>query len=238
MATIASGLNGGGGFGSSDTITQTTLNNHVNSATVTAIANADVASNALIAVTKLATITTSNVLGSLGSGNVSIPIVGNTGILKNDDALGTSDTIGATQGNIKAYADSLIPAYINITSNSSTDITQTDSSTTTHTYPIANFAGGSGLSTSKIRAFFVEITAKVRRTSGDTIADVKATMPDGTDVVLLGQQALSPEDNQQQVRGTVMVPVNSGQTNLVLKPTLSGDTKETTLTIQGCLQYG
>ena len=63
-------------------------------------------------------------------------------------------------------------------------------------------------------------------------------MPDGTDVVLLGQQALSPEDNQQQVRGTVMVPVNSGQTNLVLKPTLSGDTKETTLTIQGCLQYG
>ena len=29
-----------------------------------------------------------------------------TGILKNDDALGTSDTIGATQGNIKAYVDS------------------------------------------------------------------------------------------------------------------------------------
>ena len=106
MATVASGLNSGSGFGSSDTITQTTLNNHVNSATVTAIANADVATNAAIAVTKLATITTSNVLGSLGSGNVSIPIIGTTGILKNDDALGTSDTIGATQGNIKAYVDS------------------------------------------------------------------------------------------------------------------------------------
>jgi len=35
-----------------------------------------------------------------------VPIVGGTGILINDDALGTSDTKGATQGNIKAYVDS------------------------------------------------------------------------------------------------------------------------------------
>ena len=42
MATVASGLNGGAGYNSSDTITSTTLNNHVNNATVTGIVNADV----------------------------------------------------------------------------------------------------------------------------------------------------------------------------------------------------
>ena len=106
MATVTANP----GFNSSDTITSTTLNNHVNNATVTNIANADIANNAAVAFTKLAAISTSNVLGSLGSGNVSIPIVGNTGILKNDDSLGTSDTIGATQGNIKAYVDNEIAA--------------------------------------------------------------------------------------------------------------------------------
>ena len=105
MATVASGLNGGVGYNDSDTITSTNLNLHVNDATVTNIANADVASNAAIAFTKLAPITSQKVLGSIGSGNAEIDIVGTNGILKNDDALGTSDTQGATQGNIKAYVD-------------------------------------------------------------------------------------------------------------------------------------
>ena len=105
MATVASGLNSGSGFNSSDTITSTTLNNHVNDATVTGIVNADVASNAAVAFTKLAAITSQKVLGNIGSGNAEIDIVGTNGILKNDDALGTSDTQGATQGNIKAYVD-------------------------------------------------------------------------------------------------------------------------------------
>jgi hypothetical protein len=105
MATVASGLNSGVGYNDSDTITSTNLNLHVNDATVTNIANADVASNAAIAFTKLAPITSQKVLGSIGSGNAEIDIVGTNGILKNDDALGTSDTQGATQGNIKAYVD-------------------------------------------------------------------------------------------------------------------------------------
>jgi hypothetical protein len=118
MATVASGLNSGSGFSSSDTITSTTLNNHVNNATVTAIANADVASNAAIAFTKLAPITSQKVIGSIGSGNAEIDIVGTNGILKNDDALGTSDTQGATQGNIKAYVDNSSTAGFNPTSYS------------------------------------------------------------------------------------------------------------------------
>ena len=105
MATVASGLNSGVGYNDSDTITSTNLNLHVNDATVIDIANDDIALNAAIAFTKLASITSQKVLGSIGSGNAEIDIVGTNGILKNDDALGTSDTQGATQGNIKAYVD-------------------------------------------------------------------------------------------------------------------------------------
>jgi hypothetical protein len=106
MATVASGLNSGSGFGSSDTITSTTLNNHVNNATVTAIANADVASNAAIAFTKLAPITSQKVIGSIGSGNAEIDIVGTNGLLLDEDDLTTdSNTKGATQQSIKAYVD-------------------------------------------------------------------------------------------------------------------------------------
>tara|TARA_R100001509_G_C4840823_1_gene206586 strand:+ start:36 stop:686 length:651 start_codon:yes stop_codon:yes gene_type:complete len=117
MATVASGLNSGSGFGSSDTITSTTLNNHVNNATVTAIVNADVASNAALAVTKLADITNNNLLGRVdNANNASVPIViggsGDAGVLfDNDDMLDNSDTAGgsaargATQQSIKAYVD-------------------------------------------------------------------------------------------------------------------------------------
>ena len=106
MATVASGLNGGVGYNNSDTITSTNLNLHVNDATVTNIANADVASNAAIAFTKLAPITSQKVLGSIGSGNAEIDIVGTNGLLLDEDDLTTdSDTKGATQQSIKAYVD-------------------------------------------------------------------------------------------------------------------------------------
>ena len=106
MATVASGLNGGTGYNSSDTITSTTLNDHVNNATVTSIVNADVASNAAIAFTKLAALSSQNLLANTGSGNASIPIVGATGLLLDEDTMSTnSATKGATQQSIKAYVD-------------------------------------------------------------------------------------------------------------------------------------
>ena len=106
MATVASGLNGGAGYNSSDTITSTTLNNHVNNATVTGIVDADIASNAAIAFTKLAPITSQKVIGSIGSGNAEIDIVGTNGLLLDEDDLVTdSNTKGATQQSIKAYVD-------------------------------------------------------------------------------------------------------------------------------------
>ena len=120
MATVASGLNSGSGFSNSDTVTSTTLNNHVNDATVTNIVNADVASNAALAVTKLADITNNNLVGRVdNANNANVPIViggsGDAGVLfDNDDMLDNSDTAGgsatrgATQQSIKAYIDSQI----------------------------------------------------------------------------------------------------------------------------------
>ena len=181
------------------------------------------------------------VIGNVSGGTAvptAVPIVGDSGVLKNDDALGTSDTQGATQGNIKAYVDAnaLTPSYVGISSNSSLTITQTDTSTTTHTYPIANFVG-TGFNAAKVTGFYVEITAFCRRLGTKTIADVKATFPDGTDHILLGHSCDYPEDQTSESRGTVFCPVTQGQTNLVIKPTLSGDTRSTTFTIVGCTQF-
>ena len=120
MATVKSGIGtNGSGFGNSDTVTSTTLNNHVNDATVTDIVNADIATNAAIAVTKLADITNNNLVGRVdNSANDNVPIViggsGDAGVLfDNDDMLDNSDTAGgsatrgATQQSIKAYVDSV-----------------------------------------------------------------------------------------------------------------------------------
>ena len=111
MATVKSGIGtpSNPGFSSSDTITSTTLNDHVNDATVTDIGNADIASNAAIAFTKLAPITSQKVIGSIGSGNAEIDIVGTNGLLLDEDDLVTdSNTKGATQQSIKAYIDAEI----------------------------------------------------------------------------------------------------------------------------------
>ncbi len=54
------------------------------------------------------------VIGNVSGGPAvptAVPIVGAGGILLNNDALGTDDTKGATQGNIKAYIDSYAMKY-------------------------------------------------------------------------------------------------------------------------------
>ena len=115
MATVASGLNSGSGFNSSDTITSTTLNNHVNDATVTNILTADIASssNKTTGVTfeKMQHISTEKVLGRTSSneGDVEeIDIAGASGILLDEDTMSSdSATRGATQQSIKAYVDAI-----------------------------------------------------------------------------------------------------------------------------------
>jgi len=73
------------------------------------IATGKLANNA-VTLAKMATQADQTVLGNVSGGTAvptAVPIVGAAGILVNDDALGTSDTKGATQGNIKAYVDSV-----------------------------------------------------------------------------------------------------------------------------------
>ena len=64
--------------------------------------------NANVTLPKIATQADQTVIANVSGGVASptaVNIVGASGILINDDALGTSDTKGATQGNIKAYVD-------------------------------------------------------------------------------------------------------------------------------------
>jgi len=78
------------------------------------ITTGKVANNA-ITLAKMATQADQTVLANVSGGTAvptAVPIVDNAGILINDDALGTSDTKGATQGNIKAYIDKLKPNIV------------------------------------------------------------------------------------------------------------------------------
>ena len=119
MAQVKSGLNDGAGFQPSDTVTQSNLNNHINSAQVVNIANADIASNAGIVVSKLQSVAGNSLIFNATSGSAvptEQPIVipgGDTpsnvlGLLYDDDTFSQADTSngqvrGATQQSIKAF---------------------------------------------------------------------------------------------------------------------------------------
>jgi len=64
--------------------------------------------DANVTLPKIATQADQTVIANVSGGTASptaVSIVGDAGILINNDSLGTSDTKGATQGNIKAYVD-------------------------------------------------------------------------------------------------------------------------------------
>ena len=131
MATVASGLNSGAGYNRSDTITSTTLNNHVNDATVTNIQPGDIASssNKTTGVTfaKMQFISTDKVLArtSPSDGVVEeIDIAGSSGILLDEDTMSSdSATRGATQQSIKAYINDFRPNIVVATKNDAETLT-------------------------------------------------------------------------------------------------------------------
>ena len=133
---MASPIVKGNTFGTTDTVTSTTLNNIVDNSTFkgtdgngvsfSASSGGDlgtcVAAGGLevhstgqlqikdngVTLAKMATQADQTVLGNVSGGTAvptAVPIVGASGILVNNDSLGTDDTKGATQGNIKAYVD-------------------------------------------------------------------------------------------------------------------------------------
>jgi hypothetical protein len=76
----------------------------------TGVTTAKIADNA-VTLAKMATQADQTVLGNVSGGTAvptAVPIVGAAGILVNNDSLGTDDTKGATQGNIKAFVENLI----------------------------------------------------------------------------------------------------------------------------------
>ena len=76
----------------------------------TGVTTAKIADNA-VTLAKMATQADQTVLGNVSGGTAvptAVPIVGAAGILINNDSLGTDDTKGATQGNIKAFVENLI----------------------------------------------------------------------------------------------------------------------------------
>jgi hypothetical protein len=111
MATVASGLNSGSGFGSSDTITSTTLNNHVNNATVTSILTADISDSSSkttgVTFAKMQHISTAKILGNVSGSEGDVSEVS---LLDEDNMSSDSATSVATQQSIKAYVDNEIAA--------------------------------------------------------------------------------------------------------------------------------
>ena len=108
----------GATFNSSDAVDGSTMTLIGGAMAVGTIAAAQIGTDAVetvkikdanVTLSKIATQADQTVLANVSGGVASptaVDIVGDSGILIDDDALGTSDTKGATQGNIKAYVDS------------------------------------------------------------------------------------------------------------------------------------
>ena len=118
------------------------------------IATGKLANNA-VTLAKMATQADQTVLGNVSGGTAvptAVSIVGAAGILVNDDALGTSDTKGATQGNIKAYADAAPKAQMKVNDVAGASVASDTESVTLPNGLIMKFgivtAGTSGTSVS------------------------------------------------------------------------------------------
>jgi hypothetical protein len=111
MATLKSGLNSGSGFSNSDTITSTTLNNHVNNGgiVVGTIATADLSDSSSkttgVTFAKMQHISTAKVLGRTTASEGDVEEVS---LLDEDNMSSDSATAVATQQSIKAYVDAEI----------------------------------------------------------------------------------------------------------------------------------
>ena len=148
MAVIASGINSGSGFGSSDAVTSTNLNNHVNLATFVAGGSGSTDNDTLevhtdgklrakdssskttgITFAKMQHISTAKVLGNVSGseGDVSEVSFLNEGTLSSNSA-----TAVASQQSIKTYVDKaavfeqvILPHTFEFTNNASTSVTPT-----------------------------------------------------------------------------------------------------------------
>jgi hypothetical protein len=232
MATLKSGLNSGAGFNSSDTITSTTLNNHVNDGGIVAgtILTADMAdsSSKITGVTfaKMQHIDAEKVLArtTAGEGDIEeIDIAGASGILLDEDTMSSdSATRGATQQSIKAYVDGMRPKYVTATAGTLA-LTLTNRSADA-VYNIADFTatGESGFATDQITGIVVD--GFVRSAQG--VNQINAVLPGGVETRIVRVAANSTADDVQ-IAASFTVPVNSDTTSVTFKFTVN-DSSHTT----------
>jgi hypothetical protein len=191
-----------------------------------------------VTLAKLQHIATNKILGRTTASDGDVELLD----LKDEDTMSSnSATSLATQQSIKAYASSFRPKYINISGTSgSTAISFNSTSvhSTTHTFTLSELTGSTGLDSTKFNTMYISCFAQTRRTGGTVQAIVSATMPDGTDVILNENQALTPEDSDRDIRILATVPINEGQTSLVLKTQIvnPGGSAELSFTIRGVQQ--
>jgi hypothetical protein len=193
-----------GTLGATAAITNTTLNTIADAATFASGA-VDAASLEIISggsdngklgikdngvtLAKMATQADQTVLGNVSGGTAvptAVPIVGASGVLKNDDALGTSDTQGATQGNIKAYVDA----------SSADGFTPTASASDTKSVTLPN-----GLIMK-----FGRVSASASGTTNVNFSDFGGNFTDVFSVVLTNEEASSTSSNPVRLNAQ---PTNS-----------------------------
>ncbi len=201
-------------FGTTETVTAALLNQAVNDAAIstdsvdnstievnsnalrlkdsasasTGVTTAKIADNA-VTLAKIATQADQTVLGNVSGGTAvptAVSIVGASGILINDDALGTNDTKGATQGNIKAYVDA----------SSADGFTPTASASDTKSVTLPN-----GLIMK-----FGRVSASASGTTNVNFSDFGGNFTDVFSVVLTNEEASSTSSNPVRLNAQ---PTNS-----------------------------
>jgi hypothetical protein len=210
MATLKSGLNSGSGFSNSDTVTSTTLNNHVNDGGIVAgtIATADMATSTGtsdgVTCAKMQQINTDRVLGRVSS---------STGVVEELTAAQVAALIST----------SIRPKFVTATTSGSTALSQTITSgtgTTTFTYNINEFTSGDsdfnvdGTSVGYKKIVGVHIQAFAQ--SDGALQQITVTYPDGAEVAFCASAAYSTADHDQS-ETSVFVPINSTQSTITIK---------------------
>lgn len=198
-------------------ITAATFNasDAVDGSTMTLIGGAMAVRDSGITKSKIENVANMKVLGNT-SGSATSPQ--EVAILDEDNMSTDSDTSLATQQSIKAFVTAMRPKFVSLTGGT-TDLTKTTSSVSTveYTYNIADFTSSdSDFGTSKIVALIVQGFTS----SDDSQNNVQVRLPDDTFTVISSTSADSTSDFTQD-HGSTNIPINSGQSSIVIKHSVS-----------------
>lgn len=198
-------------------ITAATFNasDAVDGSTMTLIGGAMAVRDSGITKAKIENVANMKVLGNT-SGSATSPQ--EVAILDEDNMSTDSDTSLATQQSIKAFVTAMRPKFVTLTGGT-TDLTKTTASVSTveYTYNIADFTSSdSDFGTSKIVALIVQGFTS----SDDSQNNVQVRLPDDTFTVISSTSADSTSDFTQD-HGSTNIPINSGQSSIVIKHSVS-----------------